>query len=557
MATTARARRTSAPKADTQAEVPAKASIWTRVKTSTKKVAVVIAKPFKAIAKFVRRGAVKAAVTARAAVSTVIVTAQKAVIARPRILRAYLAVRRFAARLWLRSIRPLLLAMMYALAIVTAIVVLAVGFTVAPLATAIGYIAVIAVMFGIAHGLRVLETREANGSVWAQRILNAFNFVARGLGVLAYVATAIATVAMSIVSLSFAVFIVLDIVLSYFEVRGATTIAFLASCVISGQWELALAWLLWRVVRGGIISDASPEAQERARQAQREQPLTDAEFDAAYPEYQKSVDVMATARAQCDAVVVDAVIEVRPSDAPNNPETWTRGNYLIAKGTEELWGTEHDAPLVVHDDADEGQFVPVTALMKCSACACGHVNLVLSRTQKNDEGRFAYVCEECYAAESEDLALRYTGVSLTARSIEVRLNKAGIEASDEYALSRAIATGQLTPEQQTMLETLGWVGDDAGIWLLVAEWRDKNGREYPREWACLYEGVEVACVRHERKRNVYTATVLGEVASRTWNDAGAARRAANRQLRDYESSVAKKVTELSKVASEKLAAQGA
>jgi hypothetical protein len=547
MATTARARRQSAPKADTKAEVPAKprytfvhqGNIHHGFKARVVRAAVTVKQGAKravaAVVKTVRTAAAKVAVTARAVATVAIEKTQSVVASRPRALRAYLAARLFAARLWHRSIRPLLRAMMYAFAIVAVFVALAVGFTVAPLATILIYAGLVAAMLAIARGLRALEAAEVDGSTWARRTLNALNIGARVLRVLAYAAAAALTAALCAVSLSFAAFVAIDVVLSYLEVRGATTIAFLVSCAISGQWEIAIAWVLWRAVRGGVISDASPAAYDRAAALRRDEMDAEAEvFEAE------------TARAHRDVVdVVDAVVELRPCDAPNNPELWTRGNHLIAKGTEEMWGTEHDAPPVTADEIGE------THDMRCAACTEASSGLLPSRVNGD------LVCEVCYAAEAEDAALRYTGVSLKARSVEVRLNQAGVEASDEYALSRAVAAGQLTAAQRATLAESGWVeGDDAGVWLLVAEWRDKQGREFPREWVCLYDGIEVARVSHERKRNVYTASVMGEVASRTWNDRGAARRAANRQLRDYESSVAKKVAELGSIAGP-LAAQGA
>lgn len=553
MATVARSRRTSAPKADTKAEVSAKpaftfvhkgnihTSLKARIISKAVAAKLVAKRVATAIAKPVRTAAAKVVVTARAVVSTVTVATVRTVVSRPRALRAYFGVRLFAARLWHRAVRPLLRAMVFAIAITVAFVAIVAGLTLAPVATILIYLGVMACFFAAARGLHALEQRAATiEGMTARRVLNALDVVARIFKVLAYGAAAVTTVALCVTSWSFAVFVVLDLVLSFFEVRGATTIAFLVSCIVSGQWVLAVSWVLWRSLRGGVISDQPrivPSDDVPAYSEIRREPVEHA-----------------------DVLHRDAV-EVRPSDAPDAPETWTRGNHLIAKGTEEFWGTADDVPFVVHDDADEGRFVPVTHLLTCTACGEGRVNLVLSRAKPGDASVQAYVCEECYAAEDEHAevaAIRHTGVSLKARSCEVHLNQAGIENSNAFSLSKAIASGALTVEQRASLAHLDWAeGDDIGIWMPVAWWRDRKGNPHKREWVCLYDGIEVARVRHEHRRNVFTATVLGEVANRTWNDDGAARRAANRVLRDYEISMSTKVNALQDVASdERVAAQG-
>lgn len=510
MAVTARSNRKVAPKAATPAEVPAtnpKPSIWTRVKTVTTKTAKVvrnsavivgktIAKPFKAVAKkikpaakttFVRGGKVYTGTKAR--IVRIASNLQNSV------KRIATKVAPRVSRFWTLSLRPMLAAMLIAFAF-TGLLVAAVF---APFVTALVLLGGALGVFGMAMGLKRLELREAAGSRAAHVILNIIEGVAQFLRAFMYAVTAVAVFAMCLVSLPFALFVAVDLVLSYFEVRGATTIAFLVSCLASGNWAMALAWLMWRGMRGGVITERSVPA---------------------YSEIRRSSDTHADTR--------HAKKDVTPAMAPNNPETWTRGNYLHATGTEELWGTEFDAPppsVVVHDDADEGRSVPVqrwdvavTNEIKCSSCNTDKGAMRLrshSFVQLHTREAVAVgdslakmlewtpvagapferstemLCSACYVAECEDLAITYTGVSLDKVSVEVRLNKTGIEHSPEHAKS------VFEPE--------------SFVWLVSGWWRDKAGTQHAREHSCLVNGKVVATVVKDHRRNVFRATVLGKL----------------------------------------------
>lgn len=472
MAATARFNRKVAPKASTPAEVPAttnKPSIWTRVKTVATKTATAvrnsvvivgktIAKPFKAAAKKIAPLTKKISNTAKRIAMKVA----------PRIYK-----------FWTLSLRPMLHAMMVAFAITG----FAVAITIAPVFMTVVILGCAALAFAAAYGLKRLELREVAGSRAAHIALNIIEGVAQFMRAVAYVVTGAAIVAMCTVSVPFAIFVVLDLVLSYFEVRGATTIAFLASCIASGHWAVAIVWLMWRGMRGGVITERSvPEYSEIRR---------------------TPVEASDVLRAKKD---------ITPAMAPNNPELWTRGNHLRATGTEELWGTEWDVPsqFVVHENADEGRAVPVqgwdaavTNEKHCVACGTDKGAMRIRSmnvpfvtvganqgTPREDQPR-EWLCSTCFGLECEDVALALTGVSLDKMSTEVRLNKTGIEHSPEHAAS--------------VFEAENFV------WLVSGWWRDKAGTQHAREHSCLVNGKVVATVVKDHRRNVFRATVLGKL----------------------------------------------
>jgi hypothetical protein len=525
------------------------------------------------------------------------------VVARPRVMRVVLRVQMTASRLWRRAILPLLQAVALAAVFTTAFVALVYGLMVAPLLTLLAYAVVIGVVFLLALAWRALEEREARGSVWAARVLNAVDFLARIGYALGLVAAGVLTVVLCATSLGFAVFVALDVALSYFAVRGASTIAFLASCLVTGQWELALAWLAWRAIRGGVISErepaVAPEYSEiRRRSAPRDAEVVEEtvetvaeEIVAEAPERGRvliakdteeiwDTETLRTAimallkpteqeyseirrrSAPRDAEVVEETVEtVAEEIVAEAPE---RGRVLIAKGTEEMWGTDWDTHVLVHDDADEGRAAEVT--LPCASC--GRLDAgtrVRSLDHRVADARRlgvdlrewdivglphapdAMLCEGCFVAECEDTAIAYTGVSLKVRGLEVSLTRLGLEASSEYGLSRALAAGALTPVQHGALQAAGWKDGDPGVWGVVTWWRHKNDRAFPapRAWACLHDGIEIARVRlDDHRRNVFSATVLGTVLPRTWSSEGAAKSAVHRALRAHEAVVARKVGKL-------------
>lgn len=248
----------------------------------------------------------------------------------------------------------------------------------------------------------------------------------------------------------------------------------------AGSWAVALLWIMWRGMRGGVITERSvPEYSEIRR---------------------TPVEV---------ADVVRAPRDVTPAMAPNNAELWTRGNYLRATGTEELWGTEWDAPppvFVMHDEADEGRAIPVVVTNDTRCVACGtdqgatrirsmNVPFATAGTRPGaprEERPRELLCSSCFALECEDVALALTGVSLAKTSTEVRLNKTGVEHSPEHAVS------VFEPEKF--------------VWLVSGWWRDKNGVQFEREHTCLLGGLAVATVvQDHRRRTVFRVTVRGKV----------------------------------------------
>lgn len=152
------------------------------------------------------------------------------------------------------------------------------------------------------------------------------------------------------------------------------------------------------------------------------------------------------------------------------------------------------------------------------ACdACGTIEGVLrarSHRRDTDVASSAMVCSGCYELECEDDAIRYTGVSLKKTSVEVRLNKAGLETLHEHAASLV---------------------DDDIHWAPTAWWRDKIGGLHEREWSGLVRGEVVANVVFDYRRGTYRVLVMGKpprdvgaqrdrgaaqkLATDLWNDA--------------------------------------
>jgi hypothetical protein len=268
---------------------------------------------------------------------------------------------------------------------------------------------------------------------------------------------------------------------------------------------------------------------------------------------QEAAQVRVRSRAQARTMDVEVVsrkpaprVDVTPAMAPNNPETWTRGNFLVAKGTEELWGTEHDVnpALVVHDDVDEGRAVPVTSwdetFVNDKACdACGTTKgamrirscnvpfvadgMVTAKTEDMLEHPDV-LCSACFHAECEEVAMALTGVSLEARNRMIRLNKAGIEHSPQHAAS--------------LFEPTKF------HWLESAWYRDGEDKQTPREWACLLEGKEVGLVVEDYRRGVFRASLSGALIR---NGVKKTREEAQRVVEDEWSDTAKRPEEVVEV----------
>lgn len=505
MAATARSNRKVAPKAPTKTEAsvtpapaPApKTSIWTRVGN----IANTIAKPFKAAARKVVSVTKTVAVKTASAVKTgakktksVVAKATTKTKVAAQFVVAKLPVRRvafFGLTLWYRALRPLLRGVIGSLGLG----VLIFGAIAAPMTTAILLVVAAGFTFLLARLVKSAEEIEHH-SRFARIVLAGIDGLVRLGLALAYVSAATVVVALSVVSPAFAVFMVLAIGLTYFQVHGSMPIAFVAWCVLTGNWSLAIVWALWFLLRLPARSglpmygvDAVPEYSEIRRK----------------PEVHEDVVSRPAHNVRLATERRRKGMSVRPSDAPNNPELWTRGEHLVAIGTEEMWGTEHDQPVNLADL--EGTAMPVVA-PACGSCKTTNGAMRL-RTQDyrflsgsvtdvyyTDDGMPMHaadvmLCEACYAAECEDNALAYTGVSLEKRSVEIRLNKLGIEHSSEYAASLFDPTSH--------------------HWMVSAWWRDREGGQHAREWSDLVNGHVVATVVHDYRRKVFRASALGKV----------------------------------------------
>ena len=168
-----------------------------------------------------------------------------------------------------------------------------------------------------------------------------------------------------------------------------------------------------------------------------------------------------TAKVMKDAAHIRTTVLMSASKATQEP-------FLVARGTEELQGTALDVR------------------PKCESC---------EQSLFSDQEICDYHCTACVQAAREEDALRFTGVSLKARRVVVRLTQAGIEASEEFAASKA--------------------NPDVPTWLVTARWRDANGVEdkHEREWSLLDNGDVVGQVVYDHKADkaqAYTAIALGE-----------------------------------------------
>lgn len=494
--------RIAIPKMAPSAEAPAKLtpapaskpSIWTRVKTMAKKTVTVVSKIYARV--------------------------------KARITRAIDVAKPVVSKLWRLALKPLLLGTLSGVALFG----LVVGAIVAPLTTVFMLLVAGLATLSLAHGVKSLEAHESVSRL-ARVTLRVLETIARIVVGLVYTAAALLVVGMCLASWAFTAFAAAFVVLAYLEVRGSASIAFLAWSLLTGNWALAIVWALLFAIR--IPTRAVAETVPAYSEIRLKTDVHEDVIVRPAPSIESSRVRLAQERTRKG-------MPVRPSDAPNNPELWTRGNHLVAKGTEELWGTEHDIALVVHDDADEGRAVSVEAWdaawdndQVCGACKASkgalrirsmNVPFATGGTQQGEvhERERDLLCATCFEAECEDVALALTGVSLTARSTEVRLSQKGIAHSPEHAAS------VFDPTMPQWLESM-W-------------WRDRNGEQYPREWTCLVNGREAALVVKDHKRQVFRASVLGRVVPNgTKKTIEEAKRVAENELSDEANAVERHV----------------
>jgi len=438
---TARTHRRPAPKARTATadSVTPKASVWTRIKATASralgavkraftKTAAVVAKPFKAVARGTRTFVYK----------------------RPRLAFFFARVKAIATRFWVRALRPLLRMVVYG-AMITAV---AIGLYVSPVLT-IAIIVGLGLFFhGLAAVVERLEKAEANGSRAARWTLTVFAVIEGLFDVATYLGAAAALVAMCIASVPFAIYAALHLVLNYFAVPGASTLSFVAFCLMTGDLPLAIIWFAlygWQDVLA--IRAAYRNWKTRRQNASYTAPIEEDVVVETSAEVPPATETPIEAVIEAPAAAVDAEVVVPPSEVP-----------LRAQGVEEMQGSTYDMPVV---------------LRTCAVCPAQAETLTPSLVILEGDRD---ICPECAASEvAEATALKHTGVSRAKRGIVVPLLREGIEASTIAAASRA----------------------DIGSWhwLVTAEFRDTDGSTSPREWSVLGNGVVHATVRYHYKRN--------------------------------------------------------
>lgn len=426
MATATRTKRTVAPKATTRTEAPVtpapvKAHFFARAKTF-------IVKTAKRVVTFTKSVARKVATVAS---------------------KATKRIQPIATRAWTVALRPFL----KGVAAGVAFFMLLVSAFVSPVATIVGLWVAALAFLAAARGLQWLERNE-HTSRFARITLSALNAIALTLRAAAYVFSAFVAIALCATSVPFAVFTALLLVLAYFDVRGAGTIAFLAWCLFSGSWALGLLWLLWRgastAARDEVIAEEVPAYSEIRLKPVRHE------------------DVLRAKRAM---EATDAV--------------------LVPLGTEEV---AH----LVNEPAWDELFDNVIA---CEACGTtkGALRIrsnALPFATAGDKPGTEHpesdhmLCSSCYALECEDNAIAMTGVSLKKRSVQVTLTAVGRAALPEYQQSKTDIT-------QVYWATVSW-------------WRDRKNNHHVRQWDCFHDGKVVATVVYDHTRKVYRASALGK-----------------------------------------------
>lgn len=437
MATTARVRnRTVAPKATTKTEdsvkpTPAKASFWTRVATKARRVVSIVTKSVRTFATRVRT-----------------VTAKAVAVVKPVVVRA-----------WTRALRPFLKGVMAGIAAFVFIV----SAIVAPVTTVLLVLGLGLFFLVAAWGVKQLELREFSSRA-ASIALRVLDGIAKVFVAIAYAASFIMAVSMALASWPFAVFSIVLLTLSYFDMRGAGTISFLLWSLLSGNWALGLTWLLWR----GALRVAAPRPASDVPEysEMRREPLIHADTLRRTRDVPRGAEEMTAYPQAEDAVIIE---EYRAETAVESDwvDVWEGNDACAACGTTE-------GALRVRSNALP--FVTVA----------GGENAGMPHAQASD-----MLCSDCYSAECEDNVVAMTGVSLRKRSVDVMLNALGRKTLPEVAASEKDAS------------TLHWA--------VVGWWRDRRGNHHERQWDCYHAGKVVATVVYDHPRKVYRASAFGRL----------------------------------------------
>lgn len=204
--------------------------LWTRIKTTATR-----------IVRTVKTGAVKTATRVAVTFTTATQAVRRLVRRRPRFTAFAKRIKKFAARCWVRALRPLLRATLQVMALTTVLL----GMLFQPLLTMIG----LTVLGCVAYGLALLLEWLMQGS--ARRVRLAA-WLIRGLELcvklgtwVAYGVSALALLAVCATSVAAALACLLYLGLAYYEVPSAATYAWTAFLVFNGAWFLAVLYFIW------------------------------------------------------------------------------------------------------------------------------------------------------------------------------------------------------------------------------------------------------------------------------------------------------------------------
>jgi len=497
MASAASLRRKFAPKANTKVEVSTdpKPSIWTRIKTAAKR----IVGAAKRVANTAKRGIVTAAKTvARPFKAAASFVARKTATVRHTIAT-------FATNVWTRALKPFLGGVTLGVTLF--------AFLYAPVL----FIAALVVgglfFLAFSKGVEALEARAA-GSRLARFALTVIEVLGRVAIVLETLATAFIAGVLCVASLPFAIFTGMYLVLKYIGSERALMYSVLTFCVLTGNIGIVLVWVMWRMYLAAVsdwVSFDAPTPPVRDRSAPSDEVYEDLRsfmsrdpaFDAAVASAQARMDaadvvvpteapyVPKTAEERAADLAEHLLVRklfhadrigmgITPADAPNHPEWWTRGNFLVAKGTEEFWGTSLDVAPVVEIEVIEAEVIEAAAPVNKPCLSCGTTEGALRVATDSVETHG--LCSACFDIECEVDAIDRTGVSLKARNVEFSLNDVGLRATPEYADSAFDA--------------------DHWRWVLTAWFRDRSGINHERVWTVLSEGKPHGTVRYNHTKKV-------------------------------------------------------
>lgn len=166
---------------------------------------------------------------------------------------------------WRRVVRPFVRVRVVALGIGVALV----GLVASPVVTLVAIAGCGVALVGLS---RLISVLEGSSRPTARAVLTIIEYAARIGRALAYAATAVVVVSISLASVAFAVTEVLELVLRYLDIACATALATLAFFVLTANWGLAAietAWLVFshrnKMSRLSVEQAYESEGAEAAR----------------------------------------------------------------------------------------------------------------------------------------------------------------------------------------------------------------------------------------------------------------------------------------------------